>query len=145
MIEIKCIAGHTIFTADVASQKEAIELAIAEKVSLDGINFMEWDFEDADLNNKEYSKELGIKLKLDKVKNYRNSWTILLERLRKAGGFEFLTGDEWAAIGFSLSKSICWRTITERFPEQFESIFKKLADIGYKEYIKKFYKEINGG
>ena len=71
---------------------------------------------------------------------YFNSHDFALEIICKQD-MEFFSDEEWVVIGKIATHKLCWDKIKTDFKSVI-SIFKKLADLGFDEYLKKFKGEI---
>ena len=76
---------------------------------------------------------------LDGAENYFNSHDFFAEVVKR--NFPLFTIEEWAVIGQIVVLRICWDTIIKRHAEHAESIFKKLKDVGFGEFLTKFNEE----
>ena len=75
------------------------------------------------------------------AKNYKNSHDIFIEitRRQKDG---FFTDVEWSIIGKIAVKRICWPDIRKFGKDAFDGL-KKIAELGFGEYLEKFEKGEN--
>jgi hypothetical protein len=69
------------------------------------------------------------------AKGYVNSHEVFTEIVRKQEIKLFISA-EWVAIAQISIHKICWDAIKKRFPKVAGTIFKKLADAGYDEWLK---------
>lgn len=75
------------------------------------------------------------------AKNYYNSHDFAIEIIRRQD-IKLFSDKEWAVIGKIATHRICWKKIVEEYKPAL-SIFKKLAKLGYDEFLKKFKGEIS--
>jgi len=73
---------------------------------------------------------------LGDAKNYYNSHDFALEIIRRQK-IKTFTQREWAIIGQITIFKPCWNTILKKYKKQGLSITRKLAKIGFDEYLKK--------
>ena len=69
------------------------------------------------------------------AKDYVNSHDYFAEAVRRQK-VELFVDIEWAAIAQIVIHRLCWNSIKNRFGEVMPSIFKKLADAGFDEWLK---------
>ena len=74
------------------------------------------------------------------AKEYSESHFIFFELIRRQK-IDSFTSIEWQIIGQLSIHLLCWDSIKKRFGKKIIPIFKKLAKLGYDEYLTK-YKEI---
>ena len=74
------------------------------------------------------------------AKEYYNSHDFFAEIIRRQK-VETFTNDEWCAIGQIIIYTLCWDSIHKRFDKEAMSIFKKLDNEGFGEFLKKFKEE----
>jgi len=75
------------------------------------------------------------------IKGYSESHDMFAEAIRRQKA-DMFTNTEWAAIGKIVIHRLCWDSIKKRFSEVMPSIFSKLADAGFDEWLKR-WNEIN--
>ena len=74
------------------------------------------------------------------AKNYSESHDVFCELIKRRKASEFTT-KEWECIAHICIHRICWDTIKKRFQNAAMRVFKKLAKVGYDEYLIKFKEE----
>jgi len=115
--------------------------------NLGRVNFYRVNLSGADLSGSSlnWANLCGANLyraNLNGVSNYHESHEVFFELVRgqKTGIF---TAEEWGIIGILVIHRLCWETIKKRFGKSILPIFRKVADAGFGEYLKR-YEEILG-
>jgi len=106
-----------------------LERANLERAYLEGANLERANLERANLEGA-YLRD---------VKNYAASHEVALEIIRRQE-IEFFTDAEWALIGKISVHRFCWDKISTKY-KRAVSIFKKLAKLGYGEFLNAFNKK----
>jgi hypothetical protein len=91
---------------------------------------------DADLRGAYLRGAYLVGADLRGAKNYYLSHDFAIEIIRRQD-IKFFSDKEWAIIGKIATHRICWDEITTDYKPVL-SIFKKLAKLGYDEFLKKF-------
>ncbi len=74
---------------------------------------------------------------LGEIKQYSESHDIFFELVGR-GNIEIFSSLEWEIIGKLSIHRLCWGSIRKRFKEAIIPIFKRLADKGFDEYLKRY-------
>ena len=74
------------------------------------------------------------------AKNYSENHDIFCELIKRQNVATFTT-KEWECIAHIYIHRICWDTILKRFSAAAMRVFKKLAKVGYDEYLTRFKEE----
>jgi len=80
---------------------------------------------------------------LEGAKNYSNSHDFWIEIIRRQK-LDTFTDKEWVIIGQVYVHRLCWETIKKRYGEKITPIFKKLAKVGFGEFLTR-WEEIKKG
>jgi len=139
MIKIIALSGQPIYTADTSSFKEAVEFAIRDKAKLFGVNFIECDFGNADLQGEAFLYSCFKNAKIDNFKGYHNSLSIFIEIIKRQQS-KYFTDVEWAAIGKIIALDLCYKS-QRKHAADVESIYKKIADLGWPEFFEQYLKQ----
>ena len=100
-----------------------------------GNNIVSGEYESVkDCIDKNRGADLGG-ADLEGAKGYVNSHDYFIEAVRRQKVTLFAQA-EWAAIAQIVIHRLCWDTIKKRFSNIMPSIFKKLADAGFDEWLK---------
>ena len=78
---------------------------------------------------------------LEGAKNYAMSHDIAIEVVRRQDT-AFFTDAEWGIIGKIAVRRPCWGEIKKTFGDSIISVLKKLADLGFEEYLKKYSEDL---
>ncbi len=73
------------------------------------------------------------------AKNYKDSHDFFAELVKR--NFPLFTAEEWVVARQIAVLRICWGTIIKRHAEHAESMFGKLKDVGFGEFLTKFNEE----
>lgn len=129
MIEIRrWMNNFLIVEGDYQNLREAVE---KNKINLSGANLSESDLSGADLSESN----------LFNIKGYVNSHKIFKEIICHQNLNKF-SDEEWTMIGKIIIKKLCWTTIKEEFGEDIISVFEKLKNIGYGEWLEYYKRQI---
>ena len=71
------------------------------------------------------------------AKKYHHSHDFFQEIIRRQK-VETFTDKEWWAIGQIIVHRLCWCAIKKRFNETALSVFKKLGEVGFCEFLEKY-------
>ena len=149
--------GETIFKyKETQTLKEAIEQYVKEKgyradlrgadlrgadlrgADLRGAYLRDADLRDADLRGADLRGAYLRCANLEGAKYYYNSHDFCLEIIRRQS-VDFFTNEEWAIIGKVSVHKFCWDIITSDY-KKIKRIFKKIANLGWSEYLEYFNK-----
>jgi len=129
-VEIKSrFTGAILIQGDYKSVKDCLEQN--RHADLRGADLRDADLGGADLRGAD----------LRDIKGYSESHDMFAEAIRRQKA-DMFTNAEWEAIGQIVIYRLCWDSIKKRFNEVMPSIFSKLADVGFDEWLKR-WNEIN--
>ena len=119
-----------LFSYETDNIKLALQIGVKQGAHLEGAHLRGAHLGGADLGGAH----------LRDAKEYSESHFIFFELIRRQK-IDSFTSIEWQIIGQLSIHLLCWDSIKKRFGKKIIPIFKKLAKLGYDEYLTK-YKEI---
>jgi hypothetical protein len=132
-IEIKHrLTGGIIISGEYKSVKDCVEKN--RGANLRGADLWGADLCGADLWGADLCGANLCVADLCGAKGYVNSHEVFTEVVRTQKASLFLQS-EWSAIGQIVIHRLCWDTIKKRFSKVMPSIFQKLADAGFGEWL----------
>jgi len=159
-IEIKHrFANQILFVGDYSNLRDAVIAAVESGANLTGADLSGANLSGADLSGANlYGADLyGANLSgadltgadlyradltgadLSGAVEYVNSHDIFQEVVRRQK-VEIITESEWVFVGQITLHRFCWDTIKNQFAGPAMSLFKKLADAGFGEWLEHFEK-----
>ena len=79
---------------------------------------------------------------LSGAKNITESHDIFIELCRRQDT-KNITDKEWVFLGMLAVHRICWSSIKKRFGREVLPLFKKIADAGWPDYLKRYEEVLN--
>ena len=140
-IEIKNrLTGQIIISGEYKSVRDCLEKNRGSDLSYSDLSYS--DLSGSDLrgsnlrgSNLSYSNLSYSDLRGSDLRGYRDSHDIFAEIVRRQKVNVFLDA-EWVAIAQITILRLCWDAIKKRFSDVMPSIFRKLADAGFDEWLK---------
>jgi hypothetical protein len=115
-----------IYEVEAENIKQALERAIKSGADLSGADLSDADLSGADLSG---------------VNSYCNNHDFLFELFRRVRQEE-ITKTEWEIIGKLTIHRFCWSWIRKQAKAPVLRMLKRLSNMGFDEYIKKYKNEI---
>jgi uncharacterized protein YjbI with pentapeptide repeats len=127
------LSGANLSGADLSGAN--LRYANLSGANLCGANLSGANLSGADLSgaNLRYANLSGAYL--SGAKEYAQHHAFFQEVIRQQK-VELFVSTEWGAIAQICIHGLCWDAIKKRFSKVMPSIFKKLADVGYDEWLK---------